>query len=92
MVSAPGLHPAGAPSLLRGHIEYLRAQGHCLIWARQEAGERTVTAVNAGDQPMALELPWEGAVAEDLLTGQRFLNQEGMVSLVLPPLDGVLLS
>ena len=80
------------PSLLRGHIEYLRAQGHCLIWARQEAGERTVTAVNAGDQPMALELPWEGAVAEDLLTGQRFLNQEGKVSLVLPPLDGVLLS
>ena len=41
---------------------------------------------------MALELPWEGAVAEDLLTGQRFLNQEGKVSLLLPPLDGVLLS
>ena len=79
------------PSLLWGDIEYLRAQGHCLVWARQGTGELTVTAVNAGDEPVALELPWEGAVAEDLLTGQRFLNQDGKVSLVLPPLDGVLL-
>ena len=50
-----------------------------------------MTALNAGDTPLELTLPWDGRLCIDAVTGQQFLSQNGTVCLTLPPLDGVIL-
>ena len=79
------------PSLQAGTLTYVYAQGGGLVIARTKGGETTLTALNAGGTPLTLTLPWNGSVAQDGLTGQRFLAVRGQVQVELPPLDGVLL-
>ena len=78
-------------SMQCGIIRYLHAQGGGLVVERLHGTERTVTALNAGDTPLELTLPWAGRLCIDAVTGQQFLSQDGTVRLTLPPLDGVIL-
>ena len=79
------------PSLRRGGIRYLYAQGGGLVIERRCGGERTVTALNAGDVTLPLTLDWDSPLCCDGITGQQFLVQDGKLHLTLPPLDGVIL-
>ena len=78
-------------SLRRGRLAYIRAGGGCLVIERATDGERTVTALNAGDAPVELVLPWDAPTARDGVTGQRFLTEGGVLRVTLPPLDGMIL-
>ena len=78
-------------SLQSGSLTYIYAQGGGLVIAREHEGETTMVALNAGDEVLTLTLPWPGGMAEDGLTGQRFLAVNGQLRLSLPPLDGVVL-
>lgn len=79
------------PSLRRGEIRYLYAQGGGLVIERRCGGERTVTALNAGDVTLPLTLDWDSPLCCDGITDQQFLVQDGKLYLTLPPLDGVIL-
>ena len=78
-------------SLQSGSLTYIYAQGGGLVITREHEGETTMAALNAGDEVLTLTLPWPGGMAEDGLTGQRFLAVNGQLRLSLPPLDGVIL-
>ena len=78
-------------SLQTGTLTYVYAQGGGLVIAREHEGETTMAALNAGDEVLTLTLPWPGGMAEDGLTGQRFLAVNGQLRVSLPPLDGVVL-
>ena len=78
-------------SLRRGRLAYIRNQGGCLVIERAADGERTVTALNAGDAPVELALPWDAPTARDGVTGQRFLTEGSVLRVTLPPLDGMIL-
>ncbi len=80
------------PSLRKGDLTWLHAQGPLLAFRRQAEGETTAAAFNAGDAEAALTLPWEGREALDLLTGQRFAAWEGRIALRLPARGAVLLA
>ena len=78
-------------SLRSGALRYLLARGGALAIEREHGGERTVTALNAGDAPADLTLAWDAPTAQDAMTGQRFLVIDGKAHLTLPPLNGVIL-
>lgn len=78
-------------SLHSGSLRYLLARGGALAIEREHGGERTVTALNAGDTPADLTLAWDAPTAQDAMTGQRFLVIDGKAHLTLPPLNGVIL-
>ena len=80
------------PSLRRGDLTWLHAQGPLLAFRRQAEGETTAAAFNAGDADETLTLPWEGREALDLLTGQRFAAWEGRIALRLPARGAILLA
>lgn len=78
-------------ALARGTIRYLFAQGSVLAFVRRDENECCLTVLNAGDTPIALSLPWDGALATDALTAQQFLPQDGVLHLTLGAHDGLLL-
>ena len=78
-------------ALQRGTIEYLRAEDGVLAFARRSEDDLCIAAANAGDTPVTLSLPWDGALARELLTGQQFFADNGAVRLRLEPREGVLL-
>ncbi|MCI2058140.1 MAG: glycoside hydrolase family 13 protein [Oscillibacter sp.] len=80
------------PSLQRGSLRWLYAAGPGLAFLREEGAERTAAALNAGDAPLSLELPWAGASARELLSGEAFAPENGILALTLPPRTGFLLS
>ena len=80
------------PSLQRGDISYLYASGGGLVFQRQTAEELSLIALNAGDAPVELVLPWQGSIATDLLTGQQFFVRDQLLHLSLPPISGLLLT
>ena len=89
------LHPAHPDSLpvlnTQGHLAYLTAEGGLLIFCRKAGGERTYTALNTGDTPRDVTLPWPNGFAVDAVTLQRFWVRDDMLRLTLPPCDGVIL-
>lgn len=50
------------------------------------------TAVNAGDEPVTLTLPWDGTLAEDTLSHQEFFCGNGLLRLTLEPYGTMLLT
>ena len=78
-------------ALRRGDIEYVEAAGRVLAFTRGLDGETVLCAVNAGQEPQTVTLPWEGA-AVDLLGGQNLEAEDGVLRLELPPLTGRLLA
>ena len=81
----------GRPSLQRGDICYLYADGSGLALRRQWDGEVTTAAMNSGKEPLTMTLSWPHPIATDAMTGQQFLADHGAVRLTLPPVSGVLL-
>ena len=81
----------GRPSLQRGDICYLYADGSGLALRRQWDGEVTTAAMNSGKEPLTMTLSWPHPIATDAMTGQQFLADHGTVRLTLPPVSGVLL-
>ena len=79
------------PSLQRGTIEYLTARDGILVFRRSIGNEITLTALNAGDEPCELALPWNALSARDVLTSQQFLSQDGYLRFTLPPCSGMVL-
>ncbi|MBQ3549092.1 MAG: alpha-glucosidase C-terminal domain-containing protein [Oscillospiraceae bacterium] len=79
------------PSLQRGDLRYIGADGAILVFERILDGERTVVALNAGNAEWEIELPWDTATATELLSGQRFWVRSGRLKITLPPESGVLL-
>ncbi len=79
------------PSLRKGDIRYLHTQGQVLVFSRTWEEETTVAVLNAGFEPVSLELDWSGSLAEDAITGQKFLVQNGKLRLVVPLEEGLLL-
>ena len=78
-------------SLQRGGITYLYAQGGGLVFRRETAEEQTLIALNAGDEPLELMLPWPTTMAADALTGQQFFVRDEMLHLSVPPVSGLML-
>ena len=78
-------------ALRRGDIEYVEAAGRVLAFTRSLDGETVLCAVNAGQEPQTVTIPWEGT-AVDLLGGQAVEAEEGVLTLELPPLTGRLLA
>ena len=78
-------------SLQRGDIQYLRAEGGLLAFTRQAEEELTVVVLNNGSEFAELDLPWDRPMAEDALTHQQFLSRNGMLHVVLPPENGMVL-
>lgn len=78
-------------ALRRGDIEYVEAAGRVLAFTRGLDGETVLCAVNAGQEPQTVTLPWEGA-AVDLLGGQNLEAEDGVLTVELPPLTGRLLA
>ena len=81
----------GRTSLQSGSIAYLAAEGGVLAILRQSGAERTLTALNAGDTPAELALPWADTVARSALDGQEFFVPDGVLRLTLPPVSGMIL-
>ena len=81
----------GRMSLQSGSIAYLAAEGGVLAILRQSGAERTLTALNAGDTPAELALPWADTVARSALDGQEFFVPDGVLRLTLPPVSGMIL-
>ena len=75
------------PALRRGDIRYLAGTGHLLAFLRSTEGERLLTALNAGDEPAVLALPWTEEPERLLGAGEWALTGEGPV-LMLPPRSG----
>ena len=63
-----------------------------LCFSRRAGDEVSLCAVNAGDEPAAVDLPWETALARDALGGQAFLAENGRLRLTLAPYDALLLT
>lgn len=61
--------------------------GHLLAFLRSTEGERLLTALNAGDEPAVLALPWTEEPERLLGAGEWALTGEGPV-LMLPPRSG----
>lgn len=85
--SPPGRLRRECPALRRGDIRYLAGTGHLLAFLRSTEGERLLTALNAGDEPAALALPWTEEPERLLGAGEWALTGEGPV-LMLPPRSG----
>ena len=79
-------------SLQRGEISYLHAKGGTLVFRRTDGNEVTVTALNAGDEPVSLMLAWDSSCAIDAITGQRYCVRDGLLHLYLPAHGGMILS
>ncbi|MBQ2061544.1 MAG: glycoside hydrolase family 13 protein [Oscillospiraceae bacterium] len=78
-------------SLRRGSITYLYAKGGGLVFRRETTEEQTLIALNAGETPLELMLPWHAAMASDALTGQQFFVRDEILHLSVPPVSGLML-
>ncbi len=83
---------AARPSLQHGDITYPLAAGRVLCFSRRAQDEVTLLAVNAGDEPQTVTLPWERDLARDALGAQSFLAESGRLRLTLAPRDVLLLT
>lgn len=79
-------------ALQSGTIVYHTAQGRTLAFSRCADGDRCLTAVNTGAEPLALTLPWDGPLAVDALTRQQFFCGGDLLHLTLEPYGALLLT
>ena len=79
-------------ALQSGTIVYHAAQGRALAFSRRSEHDHCLTAVNAGDEPVTLTLPWDGTLAEDALSHQEFFCGNGLLRLTLEPYGTMLVT
>jgi len=78
-------------SLQSGNIRWLHAHGPLLAFAREHGAELTVTILNVCEKPASLSIPWPNRPAVDTFTGKQFLSVNGVISLEVPPVSGMIL-
>ena len=78
-------------ALQKGTLSWIAANGPLLAFAREGTDGRLVTVVNADRAEQRLSLPWSGDTATDLLSGQEFFPEAGVLTLCIPPRGGFLL-
>ena len=78
-------------TLQKGTLSWIAANGPLLAFAREGTDGRLVTVVNADRAEQRLSLPWSGDTATDLLTGQEFFPEAGVLTLCIPLRGGFLL-
>lgn len=78
-------------ALQKGALSWITANGPLLAFAREGTDGRLVTVVNVDRAEQRLSLPWSGDTATDLLTGQEFFPEAGVLTLCIPPRGGFLL-
>lgn len=83
---------AARPSLQCGDITYPLAAGRVLCFSRRAQDEVTLLAVNAGETPQTVSLPWDADLAHDALSSQAFLAENGRLRITLSPFDVLLLT
>ena len=71
--------------LQSGDLRWLYACGGGLAYLRKTGDSAAVIALNAGDSPLELSLPWDGAPLRDALTGQLAVCADGQLLVTLPP-------
>ena len=82
------------PVLRGGKYQELFARGRCYAFARTDSSESLVIVLNAGDEPVSIELPsqWQDRPAEEVrcLFGEptSFHLRTGHLALSLPPRSG----
>ena len=79
------------PALQAGSISYLHAHGALLAFARTLPEGQTVTVINASELEAELTLHWAAPSARDLLSGRVYPAENGCISLLLSPREGLLL-
>jgi neopullulanase len=90
-------------ALRRGHFYQLLAEGQVFAYARRDAHETLLVALNASEEEQAVKLPvgayfHDGAALQTLLTsngprsgGEQSMVSGGQVILSVPPREGVVL-
>ena len=78
-------------SLQRGDITYLYAKEGGLAFRRTDDSESTITALNAGDEPLELALAWDSPTATDAISGQTYCVRDGLLHVYLPANGGKIL-
>ena len=78
-------------ALQKGTLSWITANGPLLAFAREGTDGRLVTVVNTDRAEQRLSLPWSGDTATDLLSGQAFFPEAGVLTLCIPPRGGFLL-
>ena len=78
-------------SLQRGDITYLYAKEGGLAFRRTDGSESTITALNAGDEPLELALAWDAPTATDAISGQAYCVRDGLLHVYLPANGGKML-
>ena len=84
------LRKTSAP-LRRGDLRWGDCPERSLSFCRSLEDTRAAVAVNAGDTPVTVTLPWSDAPARDPVTGKKYLPGDGELTLELPPCSGVIL-
>jgi len=78
------------PSLQQGDIKYVFAEGHGLSFTRSFGGETTLIALNSGEEPVEMVLPWAGETATDAVGGQTLVSEGGRIRVTVPPTTGMI--
>ena len=78
-------------ALRQGDLVWGSCRGQTLSFRRADGDQLTAVAVNAGAESAAISLPWTGATACDLLTGQRYCPHQGVLTLTLAGRTGAFL-
>ena len=72
------------PSLQKGELYWLKAEGPVLVYLREYEKEVTITAVNAGPEERWITLPIMPDLV-DLMRSQELRDEDGGIRLILQP-------
>ncbi len=78
-------------ALRSGDIRWLYAKEGLLVYERTSEHERVVIAVNASIEPIEWTLPWQQAMATDLMSGRSIRAEKGALALSLEPMTALFL-
>lgn len=80
------------PALQEGDLYYTYVKEHVLGFSRKTHEDYTMTLCNASEEPVSVSVRWEYAQAVDALSQEVYEPKEGVITLVIPPYSGVLLT
>ena len=87
-----GIFRLKSEALQAGEIRYLHTDGALLAFDRTAEGQRVMAVTNAGETQVSLSLPWQGDVAQDVMTGAQYPVSDDILRLTIPSLTGMLLT
>ena len=78
---------AHTDALKRGTLRFVYAGAAVLAFIRETGAERVLCALNRGNTPYTLQIPWDAPTADALLNGHRAYISSGTLSCTLPPIS-----